>query len=314
MLNKIIFQILLLSSVGCTYNPDAGEFVKFSPLSSTNSNTIVLDQFSFTGTSISTIYKDIIIRQVKSDLANASNIKILDYNKKFKQITNKEPDLIMNINIHLDELDEELSFNTLVKYENSNHTTSFRGKGKNASMNGSSSSSERDEIIKLPLNYGRFELTSLITKYNRHDLSYSENKNVYYIKLYKLNSIDKTYPYYNHSFILDNLHEVSGLIVNGILYSSDTMERKIEKSYGSIFISNIGKGLIQKELNNLKKKNSFTPDYKEKSVYLYYLGLIHEIIGQPLIAYDYYEKSIEHDGSNNLPHLAMGIIDRNRGL
>ena len=58
MLNKIIFQILLLSSVGCTYNPDAGEFVKFSPLSSTNSNTIVLDQFSFTGTSISTIYKE----------------------------------------------------------------------------------------------------------------------------------------------------------------------------------------------------------------------------------------------------------------
>ena len=71
---------------------------------------------------------------------------------------------------------------------------------------------------------------------------------------------------------------------------------------------------IQKELSNLKKKLAFTLDFKEKSVYLYYLGLIHEIIGQPLIAYDYYEKSIKHDGSNNLPHLAIGNIDRNRKL
>ena len=64
----------------------------------------------------------------------------------------------------------------------------------------------------------------------------------------------------------------------------------------------------------LENKVAFALDFKEKSVYLYYLGLIHEIIGQPLIAYDYYEKSIKHDGSNNLPHLAIGNIDRNRKL
>ena len=91
-------------------------------------------------------------------------------------------------------------------------------------------------------------------------------------------------------------------------------KRKIEDKYGKIFLSNIQEGLIQKELFILKYKLAFSLDFKEKSVYLYYLGLIHEIIGQPLIAYDYYEKSIQHDGSNNLSHLAIGDIDRNRKL
>ena len=92
------------------------------------------------------------------------------------------------------------------------------------------------------------------------------------------------------------------------------IERKIDKSYGEIFLKNVQAGLIQKELLNLENKVAFTLDFKEKSIYLYYLGLIHEIIGQPLIAYDYYENSIKHDGSNNLPHLAIGNFDRNRKL
>ena len=220
----------------------------------------------------------------------------------------------MNINIHLNEIDEELSFYTPVNYRKSESSTHMSGRGKNARMARQSSTTTWEDVIKLPLNYGRFELTADIKIYDRNDLSLSESKNVNYIKFYKLNSSDKIYPYYNNTFILDNLHEISGLIVNGIIYSSVMIERKIEQTYGSTFVENINKGIIQKELYNLKKILAFTLDFKEKSVYLYYLGLIHEIIGQPLIAYDYYEKSIKHDGSNNLPHLAIGNIDRNRKL
>ena len=52
MLNKITFYIILFTIVGCTYNPDAGKYVKFTPLSSSNSNTIVIDQIKFYGTNI----------------------------------------------------------------------------------------------------------------------------------------------------------------------------------------------------------------------------------------------------------------------
>ena len=314
MLNKIKFYIVLFTTVGCTYNPDAGKYVKFTPLSSSNSNTIVIDKINFYGTNLNNIHKEILIRQVKSDLANASDISILDYNKTFEQKSLKEPDLIVNINIHLNEIDEELSFYTPVNYRKSESSTHMSGKGNNVRMTRQSSTTTWEDVIKLPLNYGRFELTAELKIYNRRDLSLSESKNVNYIKFYKLNSTDKIYPYYNNTFILDNLHEVSGLIVGGLIYSSLLIERKIEQTYGSTFIENINKGIIQKELSNLKKKLAFTLDFKEKSIYLYYLGLIHEIIGQPLIAYDYYENSIKHDGSNNLPHLAIGNIDRNRKL
>ena len=47
MLNKIKFYIVLFTTVGCTYNPDAGKYVKFTPLSSSNSNTIVIDKINF---------------------------------------------------------------------------------------------------------------------------------------------------------------------------------------------------------------------------------------------------------------------------
>ena len=313
MFNKlIIFTTLLL--FGCNYNPDVGKFIKFPTINISNSMTVLIDKIEYEGTKLDQVHKELISRQVKSDLANASNAIIYDYSNKFLQKSLKDPDLIVNIKIFPYETDDELSHYTPVNLITTSHSKRYSGKGRNTSSSSTYSNEQSQKLMKLPHNYGTFELKSVVNIYNRKDLSLVQSKSANIIKYYVSHDKRGYYPFYNNSFILDNLHEISGLIVNSILFSSKMKKRKIEDKYGKIFLSNIKEGLIQKELFILKYKLAFSLDFKEKSVYLYYLGLIHEIIGQPLIAYDYYEKSIQHDGSNNLSHLAIGDIDRNRKL
>jgi len=314
MLNKYL-TIFIFLLTGCSnYNPDSGKFIKFRSLNLTQSNTVLIDKVQFKGTDLNNTYKNLIVRQIKSDLANASSSFIYDYNEAFKQNTLKDPDFIINFKITLNESDEKISFYTPVSKYESTTTTSRRGKGSNSTSSSSQSTSKSESVIKLPLNYGICEVKILVSIFDRNDLSLSYSKKSNLIKSYISNNYKENYPFFNNSFIIDNIHEISGLVVNSILFSSKNVNRKIEKTYGELFLYNIQEGLIQKELKNLEKKIAYTNDFQEKSVFYYYLGIIHEIIGQPLIAYDYYEKSIEHDYSNNLSHLAVGDIDRDRRL
>ena len=225
MLNKILYFVLIVIISGCVYNPDAGKFIEFTPLQVSKSNSILLDKFEFEGTELDQFYKKLIIRQIKSDLANASNIIIYDYNKKLPQNTLKDPDLIVNIKFFLNETDEELSYYTPISLYKSSTSTNYSGSGRNARQSRRSSSSSSHELTQLPLNYGFFEFKSEIRIYNRKDLSLSQSKSVGILKSYASNNRKENYPLYKKSFILNNLHEISGLIVNSILFSSGKIER-----------------------------------------------------------------------------------------